>query len=120
MLSRSFTLAGSGQDPLYEATPIEALIRVKQGCFIGLNALQGTSLPVLVLSGRMHCKPTKADNSHSYEHCCDQAYGGLGLEVLHKAARLQANRISVNRKNKKFTNGILGAFRQFLENPIEL
>ena len=51
---------------------------------------------VLVLNGRMHCKGTKTYNSHSNQHCRDQAFVGLGLELFHKSARLQAMLISVN------------------------
>jgi hypothetical protein len=49
----------------------------------------------------MHCKGTKTDNSHSNQHCRDQTFVGLGLELLHKSARLQAMFISVNYKNQK-------------------
>jgi hypothetical protein len=49
----------------------------------------------------MHCKGTKAYNSHSNQHCRDQTFVGLGLELFHKSARLQSKLISVNYKNQK-------------------
>jgi hypothetical protein len=49
----------------------------------------------------MHCKGTKTDNSHSNQHCRDQTFVGLGLELFHKVARLQAMLTSVNYKNQK-------------------
>ena len=49
----------------------------------------------------MHCNGTKTDNSHSNQHCRDQTFVDLGLELFHKIARLQAMLISVNYKNQK-------------------
>lgn len=89
VLSRCFTLAGPGQSHLNKVTSLYFLIRIKQGGFVGLNALQGTSLRVRVLSGREHCKGTKTYYSHNDRHCRDQASVDFSLELFHKLARLQ-------------------------------
>ncbi len=83
VLSRGFTLAGIRQDHLRAECSIRPVIRVKQCGLFGLDVLQGTSQRVLVPGGRVHCEGTKADNSHSNQHCRDQAYGDLGLELFH-------------------------------------
>jgi hypothetical protein len=49
----------------------------------------------------MHCKGTKADNSHSNQHCRDQACGDLGLELFHKQRPIQAIGTTVNSKKQK-------------------
>jgi hypothetical protein len=49
----------------------------------------------------LHCNGAKTYNSHSHEHCSDQAFVDLGLELFHKFARLQAMLVSVNYKNQK-------------------
>ena len=95
VLSRGLTLGSSRQNHLHAPTSVHSLVRIKQGGLVGLNTFQGTSLRVLVLSGRMHCEGTEANDNHSYQHCRDQAYG-LCLEVFHKSARLQVMWISVN------------------------
>jgi hypothetical protein len=71
-------------------TPILSIVGVKQSGFVRLDALQGLSQRVLILSGRMHCDGAEANDSHSYQHCRDQAYGDLGLELFHKLRPLQA------------------------------
>ena len=83
VLSRGLTLASSRQDLLDKTTPILSIVGVKRCGLIGLNTLQGTRQRVLVLSGRMRCNGTKTDNSRSNQHCRDQAYGDLGLELFH-------------------------------------
>ena len=88
VLSRGLTLGRSRQNHLHAPTSVHSLVCIKQGGLVGLNTFQGTSLRVLVLSGRMHCKGTEANDNHSYQHCSDQAYG-LCLEVFHKSAPLQ-------------------------------
>ena len=88
VLSRGLTLGSSRQNHLDAPTSVHSLVRIKQGGLVGLNTFQGTSLRVLVLSGRMHCEGTEANDNHSYQHCRDQAYG-LCLEVFHKSAPLQ-------------------------------
>src|SRR5262249_27216502 len=101
VLSRSLTLAGTRQNHLDAETSIAPLVRIEQRGFIGLNALQGMSQRVLVPAGRMHRKGTKANNSQCNQHCRDQAYGSLGLELFHKSAHLQAVWITVNKKKQK-------------------
>jgi hypothetical protein len=103
VLSRSLTLAGPGQDHFDEVTSIHLLVRVKQCGLIGPNVLQGTSLGVLVLSGRMHCDGAKTYDSHNNQHCRDQAFVDLSLELFHKFGRLQSMLISVNYKNQKIS-----------------
>lgn len=88
ILSRGLILARSRQDHLHVVDPILSVTGIP-GRLIGLNTLQGTSKRVLVLGGRTHCNATKTDNSHSNQHCRDQAYGDLGLELFHKLAQLQ-------------------------------
>jgi hypothetical protein len=90
VISRGLTLAGSRQDHLDAPTSVHPLIRVEQRGIIRLNILQGTGQRVWLLGGRMHCDGTKANNSHSNQHCRDQAYCDLGLELVHKLRRLQA------------------------------
>jgi hypothetical protein len=65
VLSRGFIFVGPEQDSLYEPTSILPVVCVKECSLIGVNTLQRTRQRVLVLSGRMHCKGTKTDNSHS-------------------------------------------------------
>src|SRR5215468_5456541 len=76
---------------------------VKHCRFVGLNALQGTSQRVLVLSRRMHRKGAKTDNGYSYHHCCDQTCCDFNSELLHKLPWIRVIRITVNKKTKKFT-----------------
>jgi hypothetical protein len=49
----------------------------------------------------MHCDGAKTYNSHNNQHCRDQAFVDLGLELFHKLGPLQAMLISVNYKNQK-------------------
>jgi hypothetical protein len=51
----------------------------------------------------MHCQGTKTYNSHSNQHCRDQTFVDLRLELFHKWARLQAMLTSVNYKNQKIS-----------------
>ncbi len=90
VLSRRLTLAGSRQDHLDAPTSVPPLIRVEQCGIIRLNVLQGTGQRVWLLGGRMHCKGTKTDNSHSNQHCRDQACSDFCLELVHKLRRVQA------------------------------
>ena len=83
VLSRGLTLASSRQDLLDKTSPILSNVGVKRCGLIGLNTLQGTRQRVLVLSGSMRCNATKTDHSRNNQHCCDQAYGDLGLELFH-------------------------------------
>jgi hypothetical protein len=111
VLSRGLTFAGSGHDSLYVPTAILPVVCVEECSLIGLNTLQRQR--VLILSGRTRCKGTQTDNSQSYEHCRDQAFGDLSLELFHKAGLVQVMLITVNKKNKNLINGIDGRFRQF-------
>src|SRR5207237_9880494 len=90
VLSRGLTLGSPWQNHLRAETSFRPLVRIKQCRFIGLKALEGTSLRGWVLSGRMQCKGTETDNSHSDQHCRDQACSDFGVEFLHKLRRLQA------------------------------
>jgi len=99
VLSRGLTLAGSRQDLLHEPSTVRTRIRVKHCRFIGLNALQGTSQRVLLLSGHMRYKGAKTDNGHSYQHCCDQTCSDSSL-VIHRFARIRAMRTTVNNKER--------------------
>jgi hypothetical protein len=60
-----------------------------------------------------YCKGTKANNSRSYQHCRDQAFGDLGLELFHRRAFYRRCEQVSTRKNKNLINGICGWFRQF-------